>query len=579
MKHRLFIALLLALLWVSAIVARLHHLQVDQHEVYAQRAARQQQRIVSLDPPRGTIRDARGRELAVSAEVLSVYAVPREIEDPAAAAADLAPVVGRDRARLAHELGQRGEFVWVGRKLDRPKGRAVQELGLDGIYFVPENKRYYPMRGLAAQVIGYAGTDNQGLAGLESHYDALIAGTPARRTVLRDARQTTALHPSLTLTHAQPGLDLELTVDASIQYVVEKELARAVSAHGARRGVAVVLEPHTGAVLAMATVPGFDPNRFASASPERWRNRAVMDAYEPGSTFKVVTAAGALEHHLFGPFDRIDCEMGAITLAHTRIRDHKPFGVLTFREVFTHSSNVGAVKTGLALGNERFHDVIQAFGFGRRTGIDLPGESHGIVPPLSRWGGLTRAYVGFGQGISVTPIQLVTAVGAIANGGRLMRPYVVARVGEKERKPEVVGHPIAPSTVRQVRQLLEEVVEEGTGGGAAVAGYRVAGKTGTAQKPAPGGGYSRDRVVASFVGYVPAADPALVGLVLLDEPTRGVYGGEIAAPTFARIAGQVLLYLGAPPETRAAPAWPATAALLAASPRRPGDGAPREDAL
>jgi cell division protein FtsI (penicillin-binding protein 3) len=448
----------------------------------------------------------------------------------------------------------------------------IRELELPGIAFLPESKRYYPMRELAAQVLGYVGTDNVGLAGLEQEHDRLVAGKAGARTVLRDARRGTVVSPDLSFAEPEPGQDLYLTLDAALQHIVERELAQAVTERGASRGTAVFLDPETGGVLAMATYPPFDPNEFGKVPASRWRNRAIMDSFEPGSTFKIITAAAALEAGAVRPEDVFDCEMGGITLAGIRIRDHKPFGQLTFAEVIAKSSNVGVIKAVLLTGDEPFHSTIRAFGFGRPTGIDLPGENGGIVHPLERWRPLAKAYIAFGQGISVTPLQLANAAAAVANGGKLLRPYVVAATGRggardlRHRSPPVVGRPVKPETARELTALLEGVVREGTGKSAQAAGYRVAGKTGTAQIPVAGG-YSRSGYYPAFVGFAPAGRPVLVGVVAIAEPKGHAYhGGQVAAPVFGAIARQMLLYLGVRPERDRPAAWPGEPRLASQRP-------------
>lgn len=561
-------------LWVVVIGVRLYDLQVIRYDHYSAKAERQQQRVVTLDAPRGTIYDAAGRELAVSIQVDSAYAVPSEMQDPRAAAAALARAIpGLDANKLLAQLRRDREFVWVARKLDPPVAAAVRELALPGVSFLQEAKRYYPMRELAAQVLGYVGTDNQGLAGLEQQYDQTVAGKPGVRTVLRDARRGTVVSPDLSFAEAEPGQDLHLTLDAAIQHIVERELARAVEERGAKQGSAIFLDPQTGAVLAMASYPSFDPNEFARYAPSRWRNRPVADAFEPGSTFKMITAAAALEHGLIRAEEELDCEMGGITLLGIRIRDHKPFGRLTFAQVLENSSNVGVIKVAWRLGDQRLYRTVHAFGFGRPTGIDLPGESPGILHPVARWRPLAKAYVSFGQGVSVTAIQLAAAAGAVANGGQLLRPRMVAavgRAGEREplvREPIEVGRPIAPSTAAALVPLLEGVVRAGTGKAAAVPGYRVAGKTGTAQIPVAGG-YSRSGHLPGFVGFAPADRPVLVGAVTIAEPEGWQYhGGQVAAPVFGEIVRQVLLYRGIRPERTPLASWPGEV------PREDGEGA------
>jgi cell division protein FtsI (penicillin-binding protein 3) len=546
------LAAIFAALWFAALGARLYWLQVERHEHYAKKAAQQQQRVLDLEPPRGTIYDARGRVLAVSVDVESVAANPQEIVDAGATARRLAKLLHLDAGELERRLRSERDFVFVARKLDPPVADAVRALDLPGIHFLRESKRYYPMRELAAQVLGFVGTDHVGLAGLEAHYDRVVAGRAGRRTVLKDAHRRTLLSPRLATVEARPGADLHLTLDATVQYIVEKELAAAVERHHARSGTAVVLDPHTGAILAVATLPSFDPNRFAAAPRQRWKVGAVTDAYEPGSTFKMVTAAAVLAHGLLTPDDVLDCEQGGITLAGVLIRDHDRYGRLTVREVLAKSSNVGTIKLALLLGQQRLYEEVRALGFGERTAVDLPGESSGIVRPLRAWSALSKAYVSFGQEVSVTSLQLARAMAAVANGGRLLRPHVVARVeGERgvERldEPFEQGQALTPAVSAQLEELLAEVVRAGTGRQAAIDGYPVAGKTGTAQKVV-GGRYSHRYFMSSFVGYAPISDPRLVAVVALDEPWPAYYGGLVAAPTFAAIARQVLLYWGVPPQ-------------------------------
>ena len=579
MIRRLAIVSGLGATWVLLIAARLYDLQVMRYDHYAGKAERQQQRVVTLDPPRGTIYDAHGRELAVSIEVDSAYAVPPEIEDPAGAARQIAAVVpDLDLKKLTRHLSGDRDFIWVARKLDPPVAAKVRSLGLKGIYFLPESKRYYPMRELAAQVLGYVGTDNQGLAGLELVYDKEIAGKPGVRTVLRDARRGTVISPDLSFAEPEPGHDLHLTLDATVQHIVEQELAKAVKERGAKRGTAIVLDPETGGVLAMASYPTFDPNHFGSYSKESWRNRAIADVYEPGSTFKVITAAAGLEAGVVKASDMIDCGMGGITIwKGIRVRDHHPYGILTFAQVVSKSSNVGVIRVALKLGDQRLYRTVRGFGFGRLTGIDLPGESAGILHPVERWSPIDKAFVSFGQGVSVTPLQLVTATAAVANGGNLLKPHVVAAVSRGEARvpkystPPVVGRAVSPATAIELTRLLEEVVTDGTGKTAAVAGYRVAGKTGTAQIPVRGGyrGY-----LPSFVGFAPAGRPSIVGLVAIAEPRGQYYGGQVAAPVFGAIARQVLLYRGIHPERERLAVWPGETmmASLPQSPAAPGPG-------
>ncbi|HTQ80500.1 MAG TPA: penicillin-binding transpeptidase domain-containing protein [Thermoanaerobaculia bacterium] len=578
MRNRVKVVVICGLLWVVAVAARLYDLQVVRYDHYLGKARRQQTTVVELDPPRGTIYDAHGRELAVSVQADSVWADPTDIRDPDAAAKSLAPILHQDAAALARRLSRDGDFVWVARKLDPPDADAVRRLELPGIYFLPESKRYYPMRELAAQVLGYVGTDNQGLAGLELVYNREIAGRPGRRTLLRDARRGAVIAPGLAAADPEPGRDLYLTLDATIQHMVERELKQAVEKNRAKTGSMVLLDPATGAVLAMATYPSFDPNRYGEYSAAEWRNRSIMDAYEPGSTFKVITAAAALGNGVVRPEDVFDCEMGGITLYGIRIRDHKPYGRLTFADVIAKSSNVGVIKTAMKLGDERLYRSIRDFGFGRPTGIDLPGESPGILASLKSWRPLTKAYISFGQGVSVTPLQLAAALAAVAADGALMTPRVVAAVGKgdalERRHSKPAAHPITPETARVLQGILEGVVTGGTGKSAAVPGYRVAGKTGTAQKPGVGG-YAHGSYIPSFVGFAPADRPAIVGVVAIDSPQGfAYYGAQVAAPAFGAITRQVLLYMGVRPERPPLVHWPGE--MMAASLRQsaPAPSAP-----
>ncbi|HVS03619.1 MAG TPA: penicillin-binding protein 2 [Thermoanaerobaculia bacterium] len=550
MRRRMVVVAVLASLWLAALGVRLAWLQVHRHDHYQSKAASQHRRVMDLEPPRGTIYDARGRLLAVSVEVDSAFADPSQVTDPAATAAALAPVLGVDAGELASRLGRHDrDFVFLARKLDRPQAAAVEALEQPGVHFLRESKRYYPMRELGSQLLGFVGTDHKGLSGLEAHYDQVVAGRAGRRTVLRDAHRRTLLAPRLAAVDAEPGADLHLTLDAAVQHIVEKELAAAVERFRARRGTVVLLDPASGAILAMATYPSFDPNHFADFPAERWRIGGVSDPYEPGSTFKVVTAAAVLSHGLLHRDDSLDCEMGGITLAGIRIRDHHPFGRLTLGQVIAKSSNVGVIKMGLLLGEQRLYDAIRAFGFGERTGVDLPGETPGILRPVERWSALSKAYISFGQEVSVSPLQLARAVAAVANGGTLLRPYVVEAVGDAAaaRGPLEVQRAMAPEVAAELRDLMVGVVREGTGRAAAVPGYGVGGKTGTAQKVV-GGRYSPTQFVASFVGFTPVSRPRLAAVVALDEPRPLYHGGQVAAPTFAAIARQVLLYWGVPPE-------------------------------
>jgi cell division protein FtsI (penicillin-binding protein 3) len=554
MKSRIVLFTVLVVAWSGGVGARLYDLQVRRHPEFARKAASQQQRVVEIAAPRGAIYDARGRELAVSVDVESIYASPGAVKiDRQRTAAALAPVLGLNEAELARRLDSDREFVWVARKLDPEVSRRVRDLGLPGIFFLTESRRYYPMRELAAHALGYVGMDGEGLGGLEARYEGVVRGQSAQRVLLRDALRESVALPEHPFDEPVPGQDLHLTLDASLQYMAEKELRLAVEKSRAQSGVVVILDPRDSAVLALASYPTFDPNLFSRYQPTDWKNRAIADVFEPGSSFKMVTAAAAFESLKVSPDDPFFCENGRIVLGKTRIDDHKSFGMLTFREVIAKSSNVGTIKAALMVGDEPLHSMITAFGFGRRSGIDLPGESPGIVHPVARWSRIAKAYISFGQGISVTPLQLANAFAALANGGELHQPYLVRAIGrdgavEETERAAPLGRAVTPQTALTVERVLETVITDGTGRRAAVPGYRVAGKTGTAEKVIPGVGYSPTARIANFVGMVPARRPRLVCLVALDEPRGLTHGGDVAAPVFGAVMKQALLYLGVPPD-------------------------------
>jgi len=567
-------------LWALVIGVRLVHLQVFARESLQRQALRQSERTIRLEPRRGRILDRTGRELAVSVDVESVYADPQLIPDPSATARELARVLGLDRAdqrSLLDRLVTRRAFAWVSRKVDPRTAKAVRGLGLPGVGFLRETRRYYPNRELAAHVLGWAGLDNKGMSGIEYALDDLIGGRAAKVVVRTDARRRPTGPPERPITEGQ---SVVLTIDATIQHVVERELERAVQATRSIAGTAVVLAPESGEVLALANSPTFNPNRFGAATRNDRRNRAVLDAFEPGSVFKVITAAAALQEGVVAPDDVIDCGNGWIEIAGRRINDHKAFSALTFRNVIARSSDIGSIRVAQRLGRETFNRYVIDFGFGAPTEVGLPGEARGILRPTERWSALSLASLSFGQEIGVTALQMANALAVVANGGYLMRPRIVRRVESpsgailQEQKPLAVRRVLEPETVDTLNEILREVVENGTGRRAAVTGYAVAGKTGTAQKVDPEtGAYSMIDHVAAFVGFVPASRPALVILVSLDTPQgERNEGGDVAAPLFARIAEQALRYLAIPPDDqsrvlRAAPYHPERALRAAYDPR------------
>ncbi|HEV8336330.1 MAG TPA: penicillin-binding protein [Candidatus Polarisedimenticolia bacterium] len=537
----------------AGVQLRLIQVQVLQAPRLRAVARSQQEAVITLDPKRGPIYDRNGKELALSVDVDSVYADPSQIANPTLAARNLSRVLGVRFEDLRAKLKSGKRFAWVQRKITPAQRRAVEALKIKGIGFVKESKRYYPNGPLAAHVLGYAGVDNQGLDGIEYSRDADVRGKPGRLSTIRDGRGGRALttneHPPTA------GRSVVLSLDLVVQHLAEKELEAAVAEHQARGGTAIVLRPDTGEILALANRPTFDPNVYSEYSDESRRNRAIGAIYEPGSTFKVVTAGAALEEKKVTPATVLYCEHGAIQIGKFTIKeDRLPFDYLTVEQIVEKSSNVGAIKLALMMPPSVFYRHLTDFGFGESTGIDLPGETRGLLRPPESWSGLSQASLAIGQEVGVTPLQSVTAVSAVASGGILRRPWIVAGlVGEDGgiSRPARSADPgrriISPATAAAMTSILEKVVTDGTGKAAAIPGYGVAGKTGTAQKIDETGRYSRGKYVASFVGFVPSRDPALAIIVVVDEPHHGFHGGEIAAPVFARIALPALQYLGVMP--------------------------------
>ncbi|ALA57052.1 peptidoglycan D,D-transpeptidase FtsI family protein [Nitrospira moscoviensis] len=553
-RGRRYTILLLLLSGFAVVLFRLVSLQVLQAAELTLKADRQHQKTVSVEGARGTIVDRHGKVLAMNMEVPSVFGVPTALESPARTARNLSPVLRVSTGELERKLRQDRGFVWLARKLDPEQGRRLERMAMDGIGMVMEGRRFYPKGPLLAHVLGFSGMDGEGLEGLERRYESHLHGEKRVTVLQRDALGRTVFPKGLSEQGPAPGHSLVLTIDEVIQYITEKELDEAVTRAHAKSGTMIVLDPQTGALLALAISPRFDPNSVAAIGPDRWRNRALTDAYEPGSTMKAIVAAAAIEEKVMKPGTLVFGENGRMTIANTVIHDHEKLGWVTFAQVIQKSSNIGAAKTGMALGDQRLYRYLQAFGFGQKTEIDLPGEAGGLVKHPREWGRRSVASISMGQEIGVTPIQMVSAVAAIANDGVLMKPYVVSEIRDthgrvlKQMLPQVKRRVIAPDTARTVTTILEGVVTDGTGGKAAIPGFRVAGKTGTAQKIDPRTGtYSATQFVGSFVGFVPAEAPRLAMIVVIDEPQGDAWGGTVAAPVFRRVGEQALNYLGVSP--------------------------------
>lgn len=559
----------LFLLGFLVIVLRLFDLHILQAEIMAEKARRQHHTTVKLDSTRGAILDRQGRALALNLDVPSVYASPSSVKDPSFVAQRLSKVLDMSRPKLEQRLRGKREFVWVKRKIDAEYATQLEALSLPGINMVNEKRRFYPKGTLLAHVLGFAGIDSQGLEGLEHGYDQYLQGQTRKILLYRDALGRVIFPDNQEEPESLFGHTIHLTIDEGIQYMAEHALESAVERTQARGGTIIVMDPRTGGILAWTLRPTFDPNHVKKLSPERWRNRALTDPYEPGSTMKMILAAAALEEGQVQPDSLIYAGDGEMPLSGTVIHDHEKAGWLTFREVLQQSSNVAAVKIAIELGEDRMYRYLREFGFGEKTGIDLPGESIGLLSKRQKWGSRTLSSVAMGQEIGVTPLQMVTAASAIANEGILMKPFIVERVRAErgdtvwQREPEIRRRPIRYQTAKTLTDLLENVVVNGTGKNAAIPGYRVAGKTGTAQKfDSSLGTYSPTKFVGSFVGYAPADDPRFVMLVIIDEPQGPAWGSVVAAPVFREVGERILRHLKIPPQHDSDVQMAATGSLL-----------------
>ncbi|MBI1746037.1 MAG: transpeptidase family protein [Acidobacteria bacterium] len=549
-EARLYILVIGVLLWFLVIIGRLTYVQVLCYDRYAKLADEQQRSVIEVNAKRGVVYDRNRHELAISTEVSSVYANPRMIvgEEAGAVAEKLSKVLALSPAFVLRRLtnSPTKAFVWIKRKISNQEAAGIVALGIPGVDFIKEDQRFYPNAQLAAHVLGFVDTDNKGLAGLEQLYDADLRGTSGVMTIRRDAKQhsfrTEIIKPAIT------GKQVVLSISRPVQYAAEAALAEVMRNSHAIAGTIIVMDPHTGQVLAMANEPTYDPNQYQWSDAEVRRNRAISDAFEPGSTFKVLIAAAALEENLARPEETIDCQMGSILVGRHRFHDHKRFGVLSVSDIIAKSSDVGAIKLGLRLGTERLYQYVRTFGIGQRTGIDLPGEHFGLFQPPHKWSGISIGAISFGQEVGVTALQMLRAVGAIANGGYLVKPYVVERIeaadGRTVYQAQPFRTPILSSPVAEaVTDMMHGVVEHGTAKKALMQSYSAGGKTGTAQKII-NGAYSRNKYVASFVGFAPAENPAMAAIVVLDEPIGKYHGGDIAAPVFKQVSERVLISMG-----------------------------------
>ncbi len=554
---RLIVCGLFVGLGFSALAARLFIVQVRDRERLVAYAEKQLRRTLRVRAKRGEILDARGRPLAVSMNAPSLYANPREVNNPADTSRALSKILGVPRRGIYKKLSGGKRYVWLRRKLAPGEKRKILDLNLPGLGFVTESRRFYPKRELASSLLGFVGVDDNGLAGMELAFESEMRGRAGRIRIERDARGRSVHPESAVVVPTRSGADVRLTVDEVLQYIVEKELRLQLKRAGARRAVGVMVEPATGRILAMATVPGFNPNAYGRYRPELWKQGAVQDIYEPGSTFKLVTAAAylaagkSLQKRFFAEEGRYPIGVGSFVL-----RDHKKYGWLTAEEIIVKSSNIGVYKMAKVIGPNRLYRMARRFGFGSRSGVDFPGEAKGILRPPKRWSRTSLAAVPMGQEIAVTPLQMVMAAAAIANDGSMPPVHIVdgiVRNGNMIRRPDLAApkRVISRRVARTLGRIMRKVVTEGTGASAEVPGYGAAGKTGTAQKVEPGARtYSKDKFVTSFVGFVPYKNPRIALLVVFDEGKTkgGAWGGTVAAPVWRRIAWQSMRYLRVPPK-------------------------------
>jgi len=552
LKFRIGIILIVFLVFFIALISRAFQLQVLSGKKLKTLAQRQHTTVLQLPPERGVIYDRNGEKLAVSIMANSVCADPSKITDPVRASGQVAEILNLDSQAVFKKISTPKSFCWLARKISPEQAVSVENADIEGIFLVKEPKRFYPNGELAAHLLGFVGMDAGGLEGLESKYDESLKGKPEKLTWARDAKgKKLFLRVEKNEIKKNESVNLVLTIDNRIQYLVETHLKDAVLSKGAKGGLAIVMDPKTGEILAMANEMGFNPNNVDGLTPEKWRNRAITDFFDPGSTFKPFLVAGALEEKIIKESDKFFCENGNYKIANRVIHEanKKRHGVLTVPDILKYSSNIGAAKIAQKMGKEKFYDYIDRFGFGAKTGIDLPGESAGLVRPVKNWVPVDTAMIGFGQGVSVTAIQLIAAVSAIANNGVLMKPYVVRGFADKDNRliklytPTVVRKVISSDVAKRLTNMLTEVVgaPDGTGKNARIVNVAVAGKTGTSQKfDFTRGVYSSEKVRTSFMGFFPADNPQVAILVILDEPQRDKWGGVAAAPVFKNIGEQIL---------------------------------------
>ncbi|HET6460363.1 MAG TPA: penicillin-binding transpeptidase domain-containing protein [Syntrophales bacterium] len=552
LRFRIVTVLFFFLVLFIALISRAFQIQVLSGQLLKNLAERQHIKTLQIEPERGIIFDRNGEKLAASTMVSSVFADPAKISNSSEVAELLAPILNIDRETITKKLSGSKNFCWLARKIPPDQTRRVEALNIENVFLIKEPKRFYPNGELAGRLIGFVGLDYTGLEGLELKYDSYLKATPEKLIWARDARGN-RLYPRIEkpVVQQEEGYNLILTIDSRIQHIVESNLQEAIAAKGAKGGFVVVMDPRTGEILALADQPGFDPNKFSSYNLGKGKNKVITDCFDPGSTFKPFLAAGALEEGIVKESDKFNCENGTYVVSDRKIHEAKKkrYGILTFHDVLKYSSNIGCVKISEKLTKEKFYHYIKQFGFGSRTGIDLPGEVSGLLRPHQNWTRVDTSTIAFGQGVSVTAIQLITALSAIANDGMLMQPHIVRAVVDKQGQiikkvsPTPVRQVISSKTAKRLTAILKDVVgaDDGTGRKAQIPNVSVAGKTGTSQKfDFSRHVYSSERVRTSFMGFFPAEDPQVAILVTLDEPQKDKWGGVAAAPVFKNIGEQIL---------------------------------------
>ena len=552
-KWRIYLSTLIVFLLFVSVSYKALSLQVLDRDKSFKIAQKQHSSSLTLLPKRGNIMDTKGTYLATSVDTTSLYINPKQIKDPKKFASEVSENTKYGYKNLLAQAVSNKSFVWLDRLANPATVKKLKELDIEGIGYVQEPKRVYPNDYLIGQVLGFTDIDSKGIEGIEYNLDGILAGNPQKISLKRDARGRQIMFSPVDIEEKTRGFDVELTIDSQIQHIVEKELRTGVEKMGGDAGMALLMDPNTGEILAMASYPFFNPNRFREFPSKTRRNLPVWYTFEPGSTLKIFLAAAAIEEKLANSNTKYDCENGKRKVGPKIIKDTHPHGVLTVAEVMEVSSNICASKMGETLGKKGLYKYLKEFGFGNKLGIDLPGEPGGLLQKTNKWGPVELATISFGQGISVTALQLASGLSAIANGGYLMKPYIVKQIstpgGEvvTKNKPEIINRAVSYDTARQVASIMEGVVDNGTGKNARISGYSVAGKTGTAQIPNPNtGGYYKEKYMASFVGFAPVDDPRITLIVVVENPRESIYGGSVSAPIFKAITEKVLFYLDTP---------------------------------